>query len=379
MGKPPKRKSTKPTLSHSDSLDRQKDKAFKAKKTAVLYDEEPGFEAPEKKDPYPENNKQVFARFGEQEQMLADQPRMNFYQEMIRRHIRAGDQVIDLGTGTGILSAFASWQKAQVIHAIDHSEIIEHAKVLAEHNGIEGVQFHSIHSKDFKLDERVDVILHEQMGDILLDEDMVANVIDLRDRLLKPGGRILPARFELYCEPIQIKKHRAVPFIWELNVGGFDFSPLKDKQAQGAGYYFFAETDQSLVDCFLCEPIPLLSFDLHTLRASELPLEISVANQVVRTGQMDGFAVYFKAIADDDLVLSTSPLDPLRAPHWGYRVLRTEQTKLRKGDIIDMTIGAEQWYDLDTWHWAFTTYTEEEYRDCMYTGDDEPAFGGVSL
>lgn len=371
MSRSLKKKSYKPTGDASDPLTRKKKGAFKAKKRST-YDEEDDFYAlPEKKDPYPENNKRVFAQFGEQEQMLADKPRMTFYQEMIRRHIHEGDRVIDLGTGTGILSAFASKQKPSAIHALDHSEILEHARELAAHNRIEGVHFHATHSKDFRLDERVDVILHEQMGDILFDEDMVANVTDLRDRLLKKGGRILPARFELYCEPIQIRDERVVPFIWELNVGGFDFSPLKDKQVQDAGYYVFPETDQSLVEDFLCDPIPLLSFDLHTLREKELPLEVSLAAEVVKTGRMDGYAVYFKAIVDDDLVLSTSPIDPNRAPHWGYRVLRTEQIHLTAGDILDITISADHWYDLDSWRWSQAAYSADEYRDCMYLGDDD--------
>jgi protein arginine N-methyltransferase 1 len=40
------------------------------------------------------------------------------------------------------------------------------------------------------------VILHEQMGDYLFDEAMVTNVCDLRDRLLKRGGLILPSCFD---------------------------------------------------------------------------------------------------------------------------------------------------------------------------------------
>jgi len=320
---------------------------------------------------YAANNRKIFAEFGEQERMLADKPRMAFYREMIRRHISTADRVIDLGTGTGILAAFASWQGAAKIYAIDHSDIIEQAKMLARHNGIKNVEFHSINSTLFELPERVDVILHEQMGDVLFDEEMVDNVIDLRNRLLKEGGRIWPARFELYCEPVQIRDKRAVPFIWELNIEGFDFSPLKNQQAQNADYYSYSEIDNSLVDHFLCDPIPLLSFDLNTLQKGELPLEITLASEVLNDGRMDGYTVYFKALVDDDLVLSTSPLDKDRAPHWGFRVLRTEQIQVKKGDILDITIGSENWPDIYSWHWAQARYSAGEYRDCMTFSEDE--------
>ena len=58
----------------------------------------------------------------------------------------------------------------------------------------------------------------------MFDEAMVPNVCDLRDRLLKPGGLILPSQFELFCEPMTLHDDRRVPFIWELNdEHGFDF------------------------------------------------------------------------------------------------------------------------------------------------------------
>ena len=142
---------------------------------------------------YREFNGRYFSDFYEQERMLADKPRMEFYRAAIQRHIQPGDRVIDLGTGTGILAALASRRGAAKVYAIDHSSILETARTLAQANRIERVDFIATHSTEFSLSERVDVIVHEQMGDCLFDEAMVANVCDLRDRLLKPDGLILPS------------------------------------------------------------------------------------------------------------------------------------------------------------------------------------------
>ena len=76
--------------------------------------------------------------------MLADEQRMAFYHNAINRHIKPGDRVIDLGTGTGILAAFASRQGAAQVYAVDHSSIIEHARELAAENGIENVDFEDV-------------------------------------------------------------------------------------------------------------------------------------------------------------------------------------------------------------------------------------------
>jgi protein arginine N-methyltransferase 1 len=293
-----------------------------------------------------------FAHFGEQERMLADKPRMDFYHAAITRHIQPGDRVVDLGTGTGILAAFAARRGAAVVYAIDHSDILRHAKSLAAHNQVQNVEFIATHSRDFKVAEPVDVIVHEQMGDWLFDEAMVANVTDLRDRMLKPGGLILPSRFELYCEPVALKDECHVPFIWELKVHGFDYSCLERHRPQEPGYYHLRGGDGGMIDHFLSEPAPVMSLDLQTLRETDLPKEVRFERPVVQAGRLDGFLVYFRVQVDDDLSLSSNPLDPRRAPHWGFRVLRTERADFVKGDVIEIHLSAQRWSDPDTWRWS---------------------------
>lgn len=296
-------------------------------------------------------NERYFASLYEQERMLADRPRMDFYAALIRHHVRPGDRVIDLGTGTGILAALAARQGAACVHAIDHSEILNHARALAQRNQVTGVEFHAVHSRQFHVPEKVDVILHEQMGDALFDEDMMANVLDLRDRLLKPGGRVLPAQFDFYCEPVAIDPRRHVPFIWQLNVHGFDFSSLEWDRPQDPSYYRLALGDAAIVESFVGRPEPALSVDLTTLRLPELPREVQLQRRVLRAGRVDGLLVYFRVHAAPELTLTTDPLDPNRAPHWGFRVLRLESLNVAAGEVVEVTLSVERWADLNTWRW----------------------------
>jgi len=315
----------------------------------------PGEATPEAS--YRAYNGWYFGHFGEQERMLADGRRMDFYQAAIARHIQPGDRVIDLGTGTGILAAFAARRGAARVYAIDHSKIIRRARLLAAENGIARVEFHATHSREFTLPERVDVIVHEQMGDCLFDEAMVANVADLRDRLLKPGGLILPSRFEFFCEPVKLRDERRVPFIWELKVHGFDYACLERHRPQEPGYYRLRGGDLGLVDHFLGVAEPALTLDLQTVSEADLPAEIVFRRTVVRPGRLDGFAIYFQAKVDRDLVLSSSPVDPARAPHWGFRILRTEGEFCAAGDILEVRISAAPWSEPDSWRWSFTRRT----------------------
>lgn len=304
---------------------------------------------------YRDHNGRMFADFHEQERMLADQPRMAFYQAAIARRIQPGDRVVDLGTGTGILAALASRQGAGHVYAIDHSEILTHARTLAAANRVENVEFVATHSTAFTTDEPVDVILHEQMGDCLFDEGMVANVTDLRDRMLKPGGLILPSVFEFYCEPVKLNDTRLVPFIWELKVHGYDYSCLDRHRPQDPRYYHLASCDLELVDHFLCKPEPVLWFDLHTVNEAELPFDIEFTRKVVKADRMDGYAVFFRTRVDQDILLSSDPTDPHRAPHWGFRILRTDREDYAEGDEIETQLTVDPWSDLDSWRWRKVT------------------------
>lgn len=311
------------------------------------------FYEPEKPDTaYRDFNLNVFAQLGEQERMLADRPRMSFYYHAIARHVQRGDRVIDLGTGTGILAGWAARREAQIVHAIDHSSILKHAKRIAAHNGVYNIEFVGCHSREFTLPEPVDVILHEQMGDFLFDESMVTNVIDLRDRLLKPGGRIVPSVFDFFCEPIKVRDEHQIPFIWELNIFGYDYACMERNRPQQADYYRHHSSDLALVEHPLGEAKPALTFDLMTLQEAELPRELVITRTVKNAGRLDGFAVWFQARVDDDLVLSSSPLDPGRAPHWGFRILRSELDTFVAGDVIELTLKVGSWSDVDTWRWS---------------------------
>ncbi|AKC82927.1 50S ribosomal protein L11 methyltransferase [Verrucomicrobia bacterium IMCC26134] len=304
---------------------------------------------------YREFNLRYFAGFGEQEKMLADRPRMDFYHAAITQLVRPGDRVIDLGTGTGILAAFAARRGAAKVYAIDHSGILKHARRLADANQIETVEFVSTHSKNFTIEEKVDVILHEQMGDYLFDEAMVPNVLDLRDRLLRPGGLIVPNRFEFYCEPVQLNAERRIPFIWELKVHDYDYACLERSRPQDPQYYRHSSCDLGVVQHFLGVAEPALTLDLQTLQLADLPKEIRLTRTVVNAGRLDAFAVFFRASTGDGLSLSSSPLDAGRAPHWGFRMLRTDAAEYAAGEVVELTLTVKHWAEPDTWRWRVGT------------------------
>jgi protein arginine N-methyltransferase 1 len=85
---------------------------------------------------------------------------------------------------------------------------------------------------------------------------------------------------------------------------------------------------------------------------STLSHDLRFQRTVTNPGRLDGLVVYFRTCVDDDLQLSSAPHDPGRAPHWGFRILRTEPADYAAGDIIDVRLTVGRWHDLDSWRWS---------------------------
>ena len=301
---------------------------------------------------YAFRNAKVYTDLYSHEIMIADTVRVNSYYEAIKRNIKPGDVILDLGTGTGILSLFAAQQKPKQVYAIDHSEFIHVAGQIAEHNKIGGITFVRANSANLTLAEKIDVLLHEQIGDDLFNEHMVENILDVKRRLLKEDGRILPGKFELFLEPVCLCQAYKIPFLWESNdIHGIDFRFLRnsdgtDKYKGPAYQQRYIETEA--VDHFLCEPEPILSFDINELTSEDdLPACIEASKTTIRPGTMDGLCLFFRVIFDDEVSFDTSPLHA--KTHWKNRLIRTTSRNYGSGEEISYRITMEDRTYAGTW------------------------------
>ncbi|MTV24821.1 methyltransferase domain-containing protein [Nitriliruptoraceae bacterium ZYF776] len=297
-------------------------------------------------------NGALFTDLQMHEMMVADDVRVSTYAAGIARHVRPGDVVVDVGTGTGILAMLAARQGATV-HAVDHSPFIEVAERLARANGIDTITFHRTNSRDLDLGAPVDVILHEQMGEGLFEENLVVNLLDLKQRLLRPGGRILPARFGVALEPVSLHPDHRVPELWRQEVAGLRFDVLRDDPAlddyRRTGYG--NRLDASLrhaIDSHRCEPEPLLTLDLDELTSPDaVPTTRTVERTVTRAGRLDGFCLSFVTRFDDEIGFDTSPR--ARHTHWRSRLFRADGRHLEAGDQLRYTVDLHELIKPHTW------------------------------
>jgi protein arginine N-methyltransferase 1 len=298
-------------------------------------------------------NTQYFSNLQVQEGMLADKTRVDIYHHAIAKHVRPGDVLIDLGTGTGILSFMALSNKPARIYALEHGPVIEVAKAAAKDNGYTGINFVKANSKNFKINEKVDVILHEQMGAFLFDERMIENVIDLRDRLLKRDGKILPSKFGWFIEPVKLRDEKSIPFAWEHDLHGVSFRALRHLTENAGEQYRYRRLTGEMVDYLLADPSPVWVTDLQTVKIADQPHRLEFTRTVNRAGRLDGFCIYFSAAFDDELSFTTEPLKGT-TQSWSIPMFRVEARQVNVGDTINVAIEMADIADPASYIWTWS-------------------------
>lgn len=298
---------------------------------------------------YSLRNRFIFADLYQHDRMLADRVRVDAYHDALTKLIGPDDVVADLGTGSGVLTFFAA-RRAKRVHAIEHGPIIEAAMAVGRANGISNVEYHRVNSRSFSPPEQLDVIIHEQIGDALFDEKVVQNIADLRDRLLKPGGRIYPAGLELFIEPVQLREDMRAPFVWQqTDLHGLDFSVLRELESKQPHGYRLKNFRPFPFGHFLSRPEPVVTVDLMTATAASLPTAIAYERPVTAEGWFDGFVVYFVARFDDEISFTSSP--GATGTSWGTFLMRVEPRRVQPGETIRLSLTADDLSDPATWRW----------------------------
>lgn len=134
--------------------------------------------------------------------MMRDEPRNLAYQQAIDRAVRPGMRVLDIGSGSGLLAMMAARAGAASVVSCERSgAIAEVAREIVARNGFAGC-ITVLHRDSLALDVQadlggpVDLVISEIIGKDVVCERVLPSLVDAAQRLLKPGGQMLPAAAE---------------------------------------------------------------------------------------------------------------------------------------------------------------------------------------
>jgi len=161
--------------------------------------------------------------------MVADRVRVDAYAEALRKTVRAGSVVVEIGTGPGIFAVLACQVGASRVYAIEPSEIIQVAREVAAANGYKDkIEFFEQFSNHVTLPTRADVIVSDLRGVLPLLERHIPAIIDARRRFLAPGGTLIARKDTLWAAIAEAPKpYGELVDPWDHNAFGQDLSPAR--------------------------------------------------------------------------------------------------------------------------------------------------------
>lgn len=233
------------------------------------------------------------------ESMIKDTIRTDAYRDFMYDHkdLFKGKTVLDVGCGTGILSMFCAKAGAKLVIAVDNSDIIDKARENVFKNGFQD----TIKCLRGKIEEvtlpvdKVDIIVSEWMGYVLLYESMLDSVFYARDKYLADDGLMVPSHASLRIAPLADSELKADYIDFWRNVYGFEMTAMLDKAHDEALVRVVDEKELG------AESVAFLNLDLHRATLADLVFTKPFAVKW-RDGfkALEGFVVWF------DIIFATS-------------------------------------------------------------------------
>lgn len=264
-------------------------------------------------------------------EMLADMGRNGAYARAIQRVVRPGDVVIDLGAGLGFLSFLAARAGAKKVFAIEQSDAVQLGREVAKANGLaDVVEFVQMSSTDFTLAERADVIVSETLGSFGVDENTLAFTIDARDRLLRPGGSLVPHGVRLFVAPVHAPERREMSQFWT-DVEGIDFTAAIEPSIETMALASIARSQLMAPGEVFAE------LDLTTIDSPNVEGEVDVL--LPKRCSVHGVAGWFEVQLAEGVTLNTSPHHT--PTHWTQVIFPLrDRIKAAAGDSIRFSLSA---------------------------------------
>jgi protein arginine N-methyltransferase 1 len=278
--------------------------------------------------------------------MIADTVRMRAYTGALRAAVQPGHVVVDIGTGTGIFALLACQYGAQRVYAIEPNDNIQVARTLARENGfLDRIEFIHDISTNVSLNERADVIISDLRGLLPLLGKHIPALADARERLLKPGGVMIPSRDTLHVCVVEAPDlYKGFSDPWSLNPYNLNLERAR-LLTVNTWSHGKASKEQMLTpgECWA---------RLDYSRQENPDVGGVVSLTAIRGGTAHGLLVWFDTELLDGYGFSNAPDSPERAEVYGsgfFPFLRPVEVAAL--DRFHIELSAVLVNDAYTWRW----------------------------
>jgi type I protein arginine methyltransferase len=282
--------------------------------------------------------------------MIEDRARMEPYAEAIRQTVKPGDVVLDIGAGTGIFAMIAHQSGAARIYAIEPNPAIRLAKkiIAANHMDDRIICIEGISTK-LDLPEKANVIVSDLRSVLPLYAQHIPSIIDARERLLAPNGKLIPAEDTLYAAPVEsAQEHSRINRPWQDNDYGLDLSAGADAEAKRWSKAAFSPAS------LLSEPCKWAVLDYASI--SDCAVEGRLDWTIQRNGMLHGIACWFDSELAPGIGFSNNPTGQRLIYGQAYMPLRVP-LQVSSSDLIRAQIKAHWINEEYIWRWQGKIYS----------------------
>ena len=272
--------------------------------------------------------------------MLVDEVRTSSFLRAIMETVRSGDVVVDIGSGTGVLSLFAAMAGASHVYSIEREPVIEVARETAALNGLsERITFITGSSSEVEIRERADVLITETIGNVGFDEGIVPWIADAKRRFLKPDAHIVPGRVDAIATLVSVPRDFEAMERWTHPLQTLDFSPLMRIVRNSLLW-----TDLSPA-AIVTQPTVVFGTDFAPEPRS---LSGSMYVEAIKDAPVHGIGLWFRSDLTSNVTITNAP--PNAVPSWEQGFLPLDDTiQVAAGDQVRIDISSSA--DGADWTW----------------------------
>ncbi|MCL1600543.1 MAG: 50S ribosomal protein L11 methyltransferase [Actinomycetia bacterium] len=271
------------------------------------------------------------ATFDFHHSMLTDEVRTSSFLRAIMEVVEPGDVVVDIGSGTGVLSLFAAMAGASRVYAIEREPVIEIASEIAARNGLsETIAFIAGSSLEVDIPEQADVLITETIGNAGFDEGIVAWVADARRRFLKHDALVVPGRVDAVASLICVPTDFMAIDKWSRPLQTLDFTPLSRIVRNNLIW-----TDLSPA-AIVSEPVVVFGTDFSS---EPKWLTGSVRVEAIKDALVHGIGMWFRSSLAPNTQITNAP--PNTVPSWEQGFLPLDEPMVvAAGDQIRFEVSS---------------------------------------
>jgi SAM-dependent methyltransferase len=298
-------------------------------------------------------------------EMLAGGLRTDAHVEALRRAVKPDSVVLDLGCGPGLFALLACRFGARRAFGIETDNVINLAREAALANGFSyRAEFFQGMSTQVTLPEPATIIIFDLRGVMPWFTQNIPTIIDARQRLLAPGGVLIPRRDLAWATIVEAPdQFHQIVGPWQDSRFGVDLSVGVSKITNT-----WRKT-KITAESFLSEPVCCATLDYTQVVNPDLHAEISW--RVGRSGTAHGIAAWFDADLADGIGFSNHPAATELVYGQAFFPF-SRPVVVSEGEQVNVELRADHVQNDYVWSWT-TDFTDQKIRF------EQSTFYGVPL